>query len=141
MAVDTIFRDSNPAITRTHTDIELLPATSLKSVNTPYYKEIVKGLQNGMGYFTFSGHGNFQSISGYETINQSGASALENGIYPMAMMSTCDVFAFDRVNNGLAERLVLNENGGAIGVIGSCRSVYLEHNRQLNNAEIGRAHV
>lgn len=134
VAVDTIFRDSNPAITRTHTDIELLPATSLKSVNTPYYKEIVKGLQNGMGYFTFSGHGNFQSISGYETINQSGASALENGIYPMAMMSTCDVFAFDRVNNGLAERLVLNENGGAIGVIGSCRSVYLEHNRQLNNA-------
>ncbi|MDE6853924.1 MAG: hypothetical protein K2J38_02595 [Muribaculaceae bacterium] len=134
VAADTLIRNCNPAITRTHTDIELLPATSLKSVNTPYYTEIVKSMQNGLGYFTFSGHGNYMSISGYETINQSGASALENSIYPVAMMSTCDVFAFDRVNYGLAERLVLNENGGAIGVIGSCRSVYLEHNRQLNNA-------
>ena len=53
---------------------------------------------------------------------------------PFTMFATCDTYAFDRNENGIAENMVYKYPGGAIAVVGASRTVYQDYNQYVNIA-------
>ena len=90
-------------------------------------------LLGGAGYFTYSGHSDIGSLDGrnytFHHVNE-----YKYRTYPFAMLSSCYTYPFDVAETGIAEKMFFRQGGGAIGVLASCRSVYLEHNRTINSA-------
>lgn len=83
-------------------------------------------LRDGVGYFTYSGHGNDVSISMWSNVKANSVSY----DYPVvAMFSSCDQFAFDRMHSGLLETMLFARRGGAIAGVAASREVYLNYNQ------------
>lgn len=122
----------SPSMTAHRADISIYPLDNYKSRETSTIVRRVLG--SGIGYFSYSGHGGPYSITGEDLYNTSLANTYNYNRWPMAMMSTCDAFPLDRHPNTLSEVMLFKQNGGMIGVIAACRSVYLEHNRGINTA-------
>ncbi len=95
---------------------------------------ITQSLKEGVGYFTYQGHGASTELSSQKIWNISLTNSTDYDFYPFAMMATCDVYNFDRTDNNLAESMVFKRNGGMIGVIAASRSVYEARNKVLNAA-------
>lgn len=94
-------------------------------------------LQDGVGYFSYSGHGGPTYIEG---LDNSIVSELKVPNPPFVMFSSCDQFAFDRQANGLMESMLFSANGGMIAGIGAVRSVYINYN-QLQCLSTARAYA
>lgn len=108
--------------------------TLTNGIATLCQKAIADALRLGVGYFTYSGHGGGTTIS-MEDMWDSHLSAQTD--YPqqgMAVLATCDIFHFDRPVSNLCRDLLLKLDGGCMGIIGSGRSVYMEHNQSANLA-------
>lgn len=93
---------------------------------------IEQALQTGVGLFDFSGHGKTDSFTAHDIWNISKIRSTEYTIFPLAMLATCDSYTFDELTSCMAQEMVFTPKGGAIGVIGACRTVYLEKNQYLN---------
>jgi hypothetical protein len=97
-------------------------------------KIILAGLSSGAGYMSYSGHGNSEAFTGERLWNKQ---TIEKNSYStpiFGMFATCDAFAFDRLDNGMAESMLFSKDGGAHSVVAACRSVYLEYNQYINLA-------
>ncbi len=132
-AADTI-QWFSPAFTTTRADIELYPANGNPNRESEPGLLLKKAFSAGAGYFTYSGHGDGFALTGDNIYTRSVASSLTYPHWPIAMLSTCAVLPIDRKSNSLGEKMFFNPEGGMIGIIASCRAVYLEHNKSLNNA-------
>lgn len=89
-------------------------------------------LQNGMLYFNYSGHGGYNNITNEGMMSQQDARRLTNTNLAFWMLATCSFAHFDSGRESTAETAVLNENGGAIGVISADRTVYASQNTIFN---------
>lgn len=94
-------------------------------------------LSEGVGYFSYSGHGGPTYIEG---LDNSIVTDLKVPYPPFVMFSSCDQFAFDRQSNGLMETMLFSANGGMIAGIGAVRSVYINYN-QLQCLSTARAYA
>lgn len=97
-------------------------------------KRMSEALRSGIGFFSFTGHGNTQNFT-REGIY--GVDVLNSNTYPIqpyAHLSTCDSYVLDRNQRNIGERMFFKADGGAIAVSGSCRSVYITQNQVLNVA-------
>lgn len=95
-------------------------------------KLISSTLSAGAGYMTYSGHGRPDGLTAEKIWS---LEAVRKNLYthqPLVMLATCDTYEMDRNNTGLAEGMVLQPDGGAIGVVAACREVYMEYNQLLN---------
>lgn len=126
-AANTI-RETSPAFNTVRAD------NCLYNSNMENVQRITEqALYGGIGYFTYSGHADIGSINGqYYTFHH--AEKYNYSTCPFAMLATCYTYPFDVSETGIAEKMFFKQGGGAIGVLASCRSVYLEHNRTLNTA-------
>lgn len=97
--------------------------------NTAFHDIVEQQLLNGVGYFTYSGHGGPTSVGGNEQWSTRYASEVGYDNPPFVMMSSCDQFAFDRMQNGLIETMLFTADGGALGGVGAARSVYINYNQ------------
>ncbi len=93
---------------------------------------IVQALSNGVNYFGFTGHGVANSFAREILWHNDYVESTDYSVPPITMLATCDVLSFDRLDNGIGETLLYKENGGAIAVVGSCRTVYKDYNQFLN---------
>lgn len=89
-------------------------------------------LNNGMLYLNYSGHGGYNSISNEGLLDLHSIKALSNPNLGFWMFATCSFAHFDSGKRCAAEEAVLNPNGGAIGVLSACRTVYATPNTILN---------
>ncbi|MDE6526971.1 MAG: hypothetical protein K2L75_06910 [Muribaculaceae bacterium] len=123
-----IIRHKSPAFTSVRGD------DCLYNSNSGNIQRITEqALAGGIGYFTYSGHADLGSLDGRNyTFHH--AEKYEYDTYPFAMLATCYTYPFDVLETNIAEKMFFKAGGGAIGVLASCRSVYLEHNRTLNSA-------
>lgn len=116
--------------------------TSIKGYNILYplqnnsavalRERIINALQNGVGYFNYSGHGVAASISEQVLWDNTFANSTDYDFYPYAMLASCDIYSFDRGTANLAETMLYKRNGGMIGIIAACRSVYASYNQTFN---------
>lgn len=94
------------------------------------------GLKDGAMFFTYFGHGANTTFGGSNNtgslMTMSYASDMKNiGRYPFAYFGSCDLAPFDVYESGVYANLLTNTNGGMLGIIGACRSVYQEMNERL----------
>ncbi len=94
--------------------------------------KVTSTINKGVGYISYSGHGSTTSIGSNNFFKRQSASLLNNSTYPFIMLSTCYSLGYDRDEHGIAESLLLKENGGGIAVIGAGRSVQMSLNQYLN---------
>ena len=89
-------------------------------------------LHNGMLYLNYSGHGGYNAITNESLMDLSSIKALNNANQGLWMFATCSFAHFDSGKRCAAEEAVLNPNGGAIGVLSACRTVYATQNTIIN---------
>ncbi|MBO7379560.1 MAG: type IX secretion system sortase PorU [Bacteroidales bacterium] len=118
-----------------------LPAysQSTSSSGTDYpdaRKELNNALQQGCLMLNYAGHGSTQSITHESLMNASLASQLNMKHFPLWITASCSVSRYDADDISMGEALLLNPNGGAIGLISTTRVVYAGDNLSLNQAFI-----
>ena len=118
--------------------------TCTRAFSTIYFSEeknapeardrITQALYQGQGFFSYAGHGGETSFSAKKIWSVNAINETKYSHAPIAMFATCDAFAFDRRDGGLAEASLYNENGGFIAVVAACRTVYMQFNQYINRA-------
>lgn len=118
-----------PAVTgiRIHNDIYPWSGTDAKTARTVLSDALTKGV----GLFCYAGHGTPDGFTGEKLWTRSFATSLNIKYPPFAHLSTCDSYAFDHRDSGIAEAMFFKKDGGCIGVIGACRAVYMQMNQYL----------
>lgn len=91
-------------------------------------------LKQGAGLFTYSGHGEPNGFAPENLWTRTIARNTSYDVPPLAILATCTAYEFDRPDTdvGIGEVMVYQPDGGAIGVIGACRPVYMEYNQLVN---------
>lgn len=97
-------------------------------------KAISAALKIGQGFMLYYGHSKFDALTGERLYDLSLISQSHCNDYPFAMIASCETFGFDRYYNALAQAMINEDHGGAIGIIGSSRSVYMEYNKSFAKA-------
>jgi len=97
---------------------------------------LLKSLAKGQLVVNYTGHGAEVLLSNSRILEIPDIQALENGTrMPFWITATCDFGRFDDPERRTgAEYLVLQPNGGAIGILTSNREVFSNQNQQLNKA-------
>lgn len=95
---------------------------------------ITSALASGVRFMTYSGHGNPDYISFENYYQKSHVMTQKCGFLPIVMMSTCDLFSFDRTNTDMGSAFIRSPEGGAIGLVAAGRTVYQKKNQYLATA-------
>lgn len=96
------------------------------------YTRFHNALTNGTIFLDYSGHGGFNSITNESMLSLSDTRVMRNTNQAFWMMATCSFAHFDSGIQSCAEVAVNNPEGGAIGVLSACRTVYATQNTNLN---------
>ncbi|MDO5394738.1 MAG: C25 family cysteine peptidase [Bacteroidales bacterium] len=99
-------------------------------------KRLVEALRQGTGLFSYTGHGNPREFTAEKLYSQTLINSTEYPVWPFAMLSTCNAYTLDANLRHIGESMLFKENGGAIGVVGACREVYMLINQMINEAII-----
>ncbi len=95
---------------------------------------VTNALGLGAQYFTYSGHGSIKAFGGENLWTKNLAASTDYTVPPVAMLATCSAMPFDRNPESIGAAFLFKENGGAIAVVGACRTVYLDYNQVINAA-------
>ncbi|MDE6207742.1 MAG: hypothetical protein K2M55_08040 [Muribaculaceae bacterium] len=95
---------------------------------------IDNSLKRGVNLVYYTGHGDSHSVTAEDLWNSQRVKTLSYRNPPVAFMASCDAYPFDREHGALIETMVCQPEGGMIGAIGACRSVYMGHNQTLSLA-------
>lgn len=129
------FVDNDPGTTVVKAYNSFYPR--LTSTSPMVTAAITQALQMGVGMFNFSGHGRPDSFTRLNVWTIAENKNVDYNLFPIGVFATCDSYMFDQLVTSIAEEMVFKPNGGAIAVIGACRTVYEAKNQTLNR-EIGR---
>lgn len=89
-------------------------------------------LHDGVLYMNYSGHGSDYSITNEGMLGLRDIQKMTNANMAFWMLATCSFAHFDGGVRCAAEEAVINPNGGAIGVLSACRTVYATQNTTIN---------
>ncbi|MCH5175109.1 MAG: type IX secretion system sortase PorU [Prevotellaceae bacterium] len=96
------------------------------------YAEINKTMQEGALIMNYTGHGAPYQLSHEKVLQTSDFGNWASPRLPLWVTAACDVAPFDMNEQNIACTAVLNSQGGAMGFIGTARTVYSTPNRTLN---------
>ncbi len=100
----------------------------------PLAKNRVENLLNsGMLYLNYSGHGGYNAITNESLMDLHSIKALTNENLGFWMFATCSFAHFDAGKRCAAEEAVMNPDGGAVGVLSACRTVFASQNKKINH--------
>ena len=89
-------------------------------------------LNNGVLMMNYSGHGGYNNITSELIMRTRDIKNMSNARQGFWVLATCSFSHFDGYTPSAAEEAVLNPNGGAIGVLSACRTVYVTQNTVFN---------
>lgn len=121
-----------PATTCTRVYSLLYPSTTNNAAEAS--DMITRSLNQGQGFFSFAGHGGSTYFTSKKIWSISHIKETTYNHSPIAMFATCDAFAFDRSDGGMAEQALYKENGGFIAIVAASRTVYMQFNQYINRA-------
>ena len=96
------------------------------------YNRYTNMLKTGVLFMDYTGHGSSNNICNELFLTLSSVQQMQNKNLGFWMLATCNYAHFDKAAISSAEAAVLNPNGGAIGVISACRTVYASENDIIN---------
>ncbi len=131
--IDTTYSAFNPQ--KIYVDaypIEVFPSTTKAPlVNVA----ITNAFENGGFIINYTGHGNENQWANSDILNKDMIEDLTNTFFPLMVTATCEFGRHDDANQiSAGEELVIKPNGGAIGLITTCRPVFASSNYKLNLA-------
>lgn len=94
-------------------------------------KAMAAALAEGQGLMLYAGHS--QSPSSLTEERLYDISLIESArcrAFPFACLATCETFCFDR-DMSFGKSMLLSSDGGAIGIIGAARTVFMEYNQSM----------
>ena len=89
-------------------------------------------LNNGMLFLNYSGHGGYNNITNELFMTLKDIQNMKNINQGFWFLATCSFSHFDGGITSAGEEAVLNPNGGAIGTLSACRTVYATQNTIIN---------
>lgn len=89
-------------------------------------------MSNGVLFMNYSGHGGYNNITNELFMRIADIQRMNNTNQAFWFLATCSFSHFDGGITSAGEEAVLNPNGGAIGVLSACRTVYATQNTILN---------
>ena len=99
---------------------------------TTAYKDINKQVDDGALIMNYTGHGAPYCLSHEQVLKKKDFAEWESPRLPLWIHAACDVTPFDMDEENIGEVALLNDVGGAMGVISTTRTVYSAQNRKLN---------
>lgn len=94
--------------------------------------------KRGNGLFLYSGHSSANALTAEHLYDASFVGRMTYDDYPVAILSTCETLGFDRNSLQMGTLMHSVDHGGAIAVIGACRSVYMDLNSSMVDAIVER---
>lgn len=95
-------------------------------------------LTRGNGLFFYCGHSSANALTSEHFYDASCVGRMTYEDYPVAILSTCETLGFDRNSLQMGTLMHSVDHGGAIAVVGACRSVYMDLNRSMADAIVER---
>ncbi len=89
-------------------------------------------MKSGVLLFDYCGHAGYNNITSENILTAREVREMTNQNLGVWVLATCNFANFDAQKTSAAEEAVLNENGGALAVFASCRTVYAAQNEVLN---------
>ena len=89
-------------------------------------------MSNGVLFMDYSGHGGYNNITNELFMKTADILKMDNRNHGFWFLATCSFSHFDGGVVSAGEHAVLHPNGGAIGVLSACRTVYATQNTVLN---------
>lgn len=89
-------------------------------------------LNNGVLFMDYSGHGGYNNITSELLMRTRDIKNMSNQNMAFWFLATCSFAHFDANIPSAAEEAILNPNGGSIGVVSACRTVYATQNTIIN---------
>jgi len=91
-------------------------------------------LKQGAFFFDYSGHGGYNAVTSESVLTMKDIDNMNNSKQGFWLFATCNFAQYDGGRKCAAETAVMNENGGAIGILAATRTVYADQNTRLNRA-------
>lgn len=95
-------------------------------------KDLASAIDEGFAFLNYVGHSSKTTWSAEKVFSQSQAASLHNKNLGFWFTASCEFSQFDDLTPSGGEDLILNPNGGAIGVYSSTRVVFDLQNDRLN---------
>ncbi|MBO4674047.1 MAG: type IX secretion system sortase PorU [Bacteroidaceae bacterium] len=96
------------------------------------YADINQTMQEGALIMNYTGHGVNYALSHEQVLKTADFQTWDSPRVPLWITAACDVAPFDMNMENLACEAVINKQGGAMGFIGTARTVYSAPNRIIN---------
>ena len=88
----------------------------------------IKAFNEGVGLYTYVGHGSFEAFGAERLWTRNFVMQTDYAKAPLGVLATCFAFSIDDDALTIGSEMIEKENGGMIGVIGTGREVYAQHN-------------
>lgn len=90
--------------------------------------------QNGALIMDYAGHGSAGLIAHEGVLKLSDFQTFSNTNLPLWITASCDIMAFDDIEDNIGTAAVVNPNGGAVAFFGTTRTVLASYNKLINRA-------
>ena len=100
--------------------------------------DILQQMEKGALIMNYTGHGSAYILSHEQVIKRADFESWDSPNIPLWFFAACDVTPFDMNEENFGKTALLNENGAAVGTIGTTRAVYSSQNRKVNLAFMKR---
>lgn len=102
------------------------------------YPEVVKLVkqyqQSGALIMNYTGHASADAMSHEYVLRLNDFTNFTNTNLPLWVTATCDIMPFDMQIDNIGETAIFNSNGGAVGFMGTTRTVHITDNRKINES-------
>ena len=95
-------------------------------------KQLHDLIDKGLLYLNYTGHAGPQGWSNESVMTVNDVNGMSNKILPIWVGATCNFLQFDLKTVSAGEKVVLNPNGGGIGIFSAARPVYASQNFTVN---------
>lgn len=92
---------------------------------------VIKALEEGAGMFTYVGHGSDEAFGGENLWSRSLAAQTTYSRPTIGVFATCTAYGYDLGKDGVGQEMLFKENGGAVALITSGRTVYADLNQHI----------
>ena len=134
--VADVCQKANPAIDvrKIYWDAYQMEITASYNGYPSIRKQLLEQLDEGALIVNYSGHGSTEVLSHELVMNKADMSQLKSKRLPFWITASCDISPFDSPLESMGMNLMNNTDGGAIGILGTTRTVFANLNGVMNRS-------
>ena len=131
-----ICHDANPAIDvrKIYWDAYQMEVSASYNGYPSIRKQLLEQLEEGALMVNYSGHGSTEVMSHELVMNKSDMRELKSKRLPFWITASCDIAPFDSPLESMGMNLIRNDQGGAIGMLATTRTVFASLNGTINRS-------